>query len=391
MKRLFTTLVLPAAIAGIAWLVWTRSHTDAGSAKGGGRPPASVEIVKVRSGAAPIAFVAVGQVESPHGVAIRAQVTGVLESVAFTEGADVAAGAPLAQIDPTPYRAAVGQAKALLDRDRAAAAVAKSSLDRLLPLAEKDYASPQEIENARGAYSQALAVVASDEAALARAQVDLDHTRIVSPIAGRTGSLSVKPGNVVSPGDAAPLVTINQIRPVDVTFSAPQTRLAAVREALARGPVAVSVATEDGAQKLDEGRLTFVDNAVDSITGTVKLKAQSSNAAEKLWPGAFVTVAVTLAVQPDALLVPESAVQAGADGPFVFRVGDDRKATLVNVTVERQAGDEVVIGSGLATGDTIVAKAPRNLLPGMTVNVTGERTAGAPGGKGDAGPKHAKP
>ncbi|HKY92265.1 MAG TPA: efflux RND transporter periplasmic adaptor subunit [Nevskiaceae bacterium] len=388
MKGAWKLVLLVAGIGGIAALVWARSHSD-GKPRGGERPPVEAEMTTVRVGPAPVAFVAVGQVQSPHAVAIRPQVGGTLVAVHFTEGADVAAGALLAQIDPAPYRAAVAQAKAVLERDRAAAAVAKSSLDRLLPLAEKDYASPQEIENARSTHAQALAVVASDEAALARAQLDLDHTRIVAPIAGRTGSLSVKPGNLVETTDANPLVTINQLRPIEVSFAAPQSRLGAVREALARGAVPVSIATEDGRTKLDEGRLVFVDNTVDGVTGTVRLKAESPNAAQTLWPGSFVTVTVTLAMQNDALLVPESAVQAGADGPYVFRVGEDGKVALATVAVDRQSGDDVVVTKGVSAGERIVLKAPRNLLPGAQVVPPGTRSA-APGGESGerrAGPK----
>lgn len=379
MKRFVWMVFLLAGFAALAALVWKRTHDgDAGKSGARGGMPVAVETATVRSGSAPVGFAAVGQVQSPHSVAIRPQVTGILTEVFFEEGANVAAGARLAQIDPAPYRAAAAQARAALDRDRSVAHSAQARLNRLLPLAARDYATPQELEQARGEVDEALAVVRADEAALAAAQVDLARTLIASPIAGRTGSLGVKPGNVVGPSDATPLLTINQMQPVEIVFSVPQSRLSAIREALNKAGVSVRIFSEDGARTLDEGRLRFIDNAVDSVTGTVRLKAEADNAGETLWPGTFVALDVTLSVQADALLVPETAVQAGADGPFVYLVDPARKAVVRRVAVDRQAGTELVISRGLAAGDVVVSKAPRSLTPGMTLSLPGDAKGQAP-------------
>ncbi len=365
MKRKRVLLVL--AVAGIAWLIWWRITTD--SEKTSTRPaPAEIATTKVRTGPAPIELVAMGQVLSLHSVALRPQVSGALIEVYFTEGADVNAGDRMFLIDPGPSRAAVAQARAQLARDRAAMDSALSQYRRLEPLAKKEYASAQEIESARGAMMQAQSVVESDKAALEQAQINLDRTLVKAPIAGRTGSLAVKVGNVVGPSDATPVVVINQLQPIQVEFSIPQSSLGAVQEALARGDVPVRVSGEQAGQALGEGRLVFVDNAVNPSTGTVRLKAEVTNRDLRLWPGAFVTVTVTLKVEQDAILVPELAVQPGAAGSYVFLVDAEAKVSLQNVTVARQHGGDVVISAGLKGGETIVARPPRDLSPGMSIH-----------------------
>lgn len=367
-------ILLLAALAGVAWFIWWRTHTD--SKKNFERPTSlSAETTRARVGAAPVELSAMGQVLSLHSVAVRPQVSGTLAEIYFSEGADVAIGDKLFRIDPAPYKAAVAQSRAQLARDRAALASARSQYQRLEPLAQKEYVSVQELESARDAMGQAQAVVAADNAALAQSQINLDRTTVTAPIAGRTGSLAVKTGNVVAPSDAAPVVVINQLQPVLLDFSIPQSSLAAVQEALARGTVPVRVNGEQPEQTLGEGHLIFVDNAISAATGTVRLKAEVDNRGLRLWPGAFVTATVTLRVE-NAVLLPELAVQPGASGPFVFLVDETGKVSVHNVTVARQIGGDVVISDGLKGGEKVVAKAPRNLTPGMTINAPGEAASG---------------
>ena len=172
------------------------------------------------------------------------------------------------------------------------------------------------------------------------------------------------------------LVTINQLQPVQAEFTVPQAQLAALQQAMTQGPVKIAVSAQTGGPTLAKGRLLFVDNAIDTTTGTVKLKAEFANAEESLWPGTFVSFTATLAVQPNRVLVPEMAVQPGAEGSFVYLVGDDQKAMLQPVTVERQLGKELVIASGLQGGEKIIARALRDLKPGATVQVEGAKEKG---------------
>ena len=370
-------ILLFAVLAGIGWFIWWRTHAD--SSKNPRPASMAVETTLARVGPAPVELSAMGQVLSLHSVGMHPQVSGTLAAIYFTEGADVAAGDKLFLIDPAPYKAAVAQSRGQLARDRAALSSARSQYQRLEPLAQKEYVSAQELETARDAMAQAQAVVESDVAALEQSQINLDRTLVTAPIAGRTGSLAVKTGNVVAPSDATPVVVINQLQPVQLDFSIPQSLLGAVQDALARGPVLVRVGGEQPEQTFGEGRLIFVDNAVNASTGTVRLKAEVDNRGLHLWPGAFVTVIVTLKVEQNAVLLPELAVQPGAAGSFVFLIDDTGKVSLRTVTVARQIGRDVVISDGLKGGEKVVAKAPRNLTPGMTVNASGETKPDASG------------
>ncbi len=384
-RRVLTIL----AAIGLGWLIWWRIQTDRSLlVPHTPRPP--IETTTARLGAAPLELSSMGQVLSPQSVNVRAQVTGTLTRIYFTEGADVKVGEKLFDIDAAPYQATVAQAKAQLARDRAAAASARSQYDRLAPLAQKEYASAQEIETARAAAAQADAVVQGDQAAIQQAMVNLDRTQVTAPLAGRTGSLATKVGNVVSPSDATPIVVINQLNPVQIDFAIPQTQLPAVQDALAHGNVLARVTTEQSSDVLGQGKLVFVDNAVSATTGTVRLKAEFDNTNLRLWPGAFVTVTLTLKVDQDVVLVPEIAVQPGADGAYVFTVDDKGVVALRNVVVARQVGGDVVITDGLKAGEVIVSRPPRGLAPGANIH---GGAVGKNGAKGDGADKreHGKP
>lgn len=327
----------------------------------------AVELTQVRSGVAPVLLGAMGNVVSPHTVNVRAQVSGTLKEIYFNEGDTVRAGDKLFLIDPAPYEAALAQARAQLAIDRASLSAARAQFERMKPLVDKEYVTSQEYDNARAAADEGAARLLADEAAVRAAEINLGYTLIRAPIAGRTGSVGAKTGNLVNANDATPLVVLNEIDKVQVQFAIPQTELPSVQQALARGELPVKVYGDDPARPPAEGRLIFIENAVDTATGTVTLKAEVDNAAHQLWPGAFVTVSLQLAVEPDAVLVPETAVQPGASGQFVFVVGEDRKATLRTIAVDRQVGSDVVVRSGLKRGETIIAKIPHNLQPGTAV------------------------
>jgi RND family efflux transporter MFP subunit len=318
-------------------------------------PPLVVEMATARRQPMPISLQAVGQVQSEHSVQIRPQVSGMLEAVYFSEGQAVTKGQLLFRIDPAPYAAALGAA-------RAAAENAKAQAARLAPLAGKEYVTPQEFDNARTAADQARAT-------LTQAQINLAYTEIRAPIAGRTGSLAVKAGNLVAPNDAAPLVVINQMQPILVQYSIPQQILPQLQRYQAQGGIRIFITREDGGGDLGEGKLIFIDNAVTTDTGTVTLKARLPNAQEQLWPGQYVGVRTQLAVQ-DSIVVPQTAVQTGQSGNFVYSV-EQGSVAIRPVQVDRQVDDFAIIATGLKAGEQVVTRAPRNLRPGVKVVAAG--------------------
>jgi multidrug efflux system membrane fusion protein len=358
-------LALIAALVVVVVVIWR--WRSAGDATQHAHAPVAVELTTVRRGAAPVQLSAVGNVVSPHTVNVRAQVSGTLTRIFFTEGDNVRAGDKLFQIDPAPYEAALAQARAQLAIDRASLAAARAQYERMKPLIDKQYVTSQEYDNARAAADEGAARLLADEANVKTAEINLGYTLIRAPIAGRTGSVSAKTGNLVGSNDAQPLVVLNEIDTVQIQFAIPQDQLPAVQQALAHGELPVQVYGDDPQQVLATGRLVFVENAVDTTTGTVTLKAEVDNRGHRLWPGAFVSVGLTLSVQSDALLVPETAVQPGADGQYVFVVDAGHKAQLRTIVVDRQAGSDVVVAGGVKAGETIIARAPHNLQPGTEV------------------------
>ena len=324
--------------------------------------PLAVDTVTARIQPMPLLLQAVGQVQPERTVQVRPQVPGMLKEVLFSEGQYVTAGQRLFQIDPAPFEAALNSAKA-------AAENAQANADRLAPLAKQDYVTPQEYDNARAAADQA-------QAAYQQAEINLSYADIRAPLTGRTGSLAVKAGNLVAATDTTPLVVINQMKPILVQYTVPQQMLEAVRRYQSRQSIRVFVTHEDGSGPLGQGQLVFVDNAVNPDTGTVMLKARLPNDDEQLWPGQYVGVRMQLALQADALVLPQTAIQTGQDGVFVYLVRNGT-AQIQAVKLDRQVDDLAVIASGLKPGDTVVAHVPRNLRPGLPVETSGAETPAA--------------
>jgi len=316
------------------------------------RKPLTVDTTVVRVQSMPVALQAVGQIVPEHTVQVRAQVTGMLTKVSFTEGQAVTAGQHLFHIEPAPFEAAERSAKAAWEN-------AKGNADRVEPMLAKGYVSQPDYRNVRSTAEPAAA-------AYTQAQINLSYTDVRAAISGRTGSLTAKSGNVVSPSDVAPLVTINQIKPIQVQFSVPQQFLPRVQRYRAEGRIKVTVSSDDGAGVLDTGKLVVVDNAVNASAGTVTLKAQCSNDREQLWPGQYVGVTLQLTSEPNAVVVEETSVQAGQRGSFVYLVVDG-KAQAHDITVDRQVGELAVVSSGLIGGEHVVSRVPRNLRSGMSV------------------------
>jgi len=330
-------------------------------------PPVPVQIAAVSRVSAPLTIEANGVVEPLHTVSIAAQVGGSLEAVEFNEGDDVQVGQVLFKIDPRPFEAALRQAEATLARDTSQAQSAAREAERYKALVEKDYVTRSQADQVAAAAAATQATVQSDRAAVDNARVNLGYTTIRSPIAGRTGRLLVKAGNLVRPnGD--PLVVINQLRPILVRFPVLQKDFPAIQRRNLRGPIPVRVVTADSGQVAEAGALAFLDNAVDSLTGSVTAKARFQNQSNALWPGEYVRVSVELQVEPNVVAVPTRAVLAGQQGNYVFVVGNDKRATVRQVSVGRAVGDLTTVDKGLQAGEQVVVDGQSRLTPNARVD-----------------------
>jgi multidrug efflux system membrane fusion protein len=323
----------------------------------------------------PLELSAIGTVEASSSVAVRSQITGALTAVNFKEGEDVVEGQVLFRLDRRPFEAALKQAEANLERDRAQAANASSQAQRSRELATRGIATREQVETTTTTAAALEATVGADRAAVENATIQLQYATIVAPISGRTGELMVHPGNLVRANDQAPLVTINQLTPIYVGFALPEPLLPDLRRYMARGAIRVEARPSSGESHVAVGTITFIDNAVDQTTGTIKVKGTFPNTDRQLWPGQFVNVVVRLMTESAATVVPSLAVQTGPDGSFVYIVKADQTVELRPVVVARVAGDETVIKDGLAPGDTIVTDGHLRLIPGSRISVRGAETA----------------
>jgi len=327
----------------------------------------------------PIDVSVIGTAEAFSSVSVRAQITGELTSVNFKEGDDVKKGQVLFTLDRRPLEGALLQAQANLDRDIAQAANAKSQAQRYLDLAERGIATKEQVETSRTAATALDATVGADRAAVENAKVQLQYATIAAPIPGRTGTLMVHAGNLVRANDTTPLVVINQVTPINVSFAIPEARLTDLKRYMAAGSLKVTARAPDDERPPATGRISFVDNQVDPATGTIRIKGSFSNEDRRLWPGQFVNVVVTLTTDPHAVVVPTVAVQAGQQGQYVFVVKSDQTVDLRNVTVARARGSESIIQDGLTPGETVVTDGHLRLVTGSRVSVkSGPGTKAAP-------------
>lgn len=346
-------------------------------------PSVPVTLASATSISAPLDIIANGVVEPLQTVAVIAQVGGTLDSVSFREGEDVQAGTILFRLDPRPFEAALRQAEAALARDVAQAQNAQRDADRYKALVEKDYVTKSQADQAVSAAAVTKATVVADSAAIDNAKLNLAYTTIRAPISGRTGRLLMRQGNVVRPNSDA-LVVINQLRPILVRFPVLQHDFPALQRRSAAGPVPVHVVGADSGSIGETGTLAFLDNAVDSLTGTVTAKGRFVNSSSALWPGEYVQVNVELAVQANAVAVPTRALLAGQQGDYVFVVGNDNVATVRPVTLGRVVGDMTTINAGIKPGEHVVTDGQSRLTPNAHVDAKGSvqaaGTAGGPGG-----------
>jgi membrane fusion protein, multidrug efflux system len=330
-------------------------------------PLVPVTVGQAERRAVPFELAATGTVEPLQTVAIQPQVSGLIVQIAFTEGEEVKKGQILFQIDARPFRAALDQAEANLARDSATAANAEQDAKRYSTLANKEYVTAQQYDQARTTASAAQATLAGSRAAVEQARLNLQYATIRAPIAGRTGSLRVRQGNLVRTSDVTPLVTINQIRPILARFAVPANNLGLIQQHRAEDlPVRAQPA---GGGTASEGKLNFVDNAVDTTTGTILLKGLFPNQDGALWPGEFVDVRLRLYVDQNVLVVPASAVVSGQQGTFVFVVGADSTAATKKVKVSRTATDVAVVSGEVQPGDRVVTDGQLRLRAGSKVQI----------------------
>src|SRR5437588_2433642 len=326
-----------------------------------------VVVAKVTQRAMPVQLTAIGNVGS-YTVSVQAQVPGELLEVHFKEGAFVHKGQLLLTIDPRPYEAALAQVQATLMRDKAVAANSRAQAQRISKLLADGVVSPSDAEASSSAADAAEATVAADEAALKTAQLNLEYCKIYSPIDGRTGSVVIKPGNLVKVADV-PIVIIRQVSPIHVDFTEPQEYLPDIKRYMAAGPLRVEATVPDNSGPPEIGSLTFVDNTVDTTTGTIHLRATFENSRAVLWPGLYVNTLMTLAQQSNATVIPSQAITAGQQGSFVYVVQADGTVAPRPVASSRSVEGQALIDKGLQVGETVVTDGQVRLVPGAKVQI----------------------
>ena len=406
----------------------TKSGPGGGRSGRGGGGPVPVTTALVQKKPMPVTIPAYGIAEAQQTVQIRSQVTGELSSVNFTEGQDVTKGQELFVIDPRPFQAALSQTQAVLARDQATATNALAQRTRYADLFKRQLISRDQYEAQIATADAAQATLEADKAAVETARLNLQFTRILAPITGRTGSLGVHQGDLIRANDANPMVVINQLSPIYVSFAVPGRYLTDVRRYQAQKPLAVhatgQAALPPGAQPppppvlgsmpatrggngaaavpqgpdsggsgqppsgLDArkaeaaagmtpavseiGRVSFIDNAVDASTGTIRLKASFPNGDHALWPGQFVQIALELTTEDNAIVVPAGAVQPSQSGTYVYVVKPDQSVEVRTVVILRQQGEQIVIAQGLQPGEEVVTEGQLRLTPGAKIT-TGAR------------------
>ena len=344
--------------------------------------PVTVATVQQRS--VPQEISAIGTVTPIQTVAVCAQVSGIILSVGFQEGDEVQVGQLLFRLDPRPFQAALDQAIANLAKDRAQLVNARQEVVRYQTLVQSDLATQEQFDQFKANADAAEAAVTADSAAVQTARLNLEYTTIRAPIAGRTGNLLLHIGNLVPASVATPLVVINQLRPIAVSFSVPQKYLDDIQRFSARSRLAVEIRPSNDTAAVVTGTLSFINNQVDTTTGTIQLKATFANGDRKLWPGEFVAVRLVLNVERDVLTIPSQAVMTGQNGTYVYLVNPDRSVRAQDVTVGRSAEDFVVIEKGLVPGQMVVTDGQLRLVPGAKIEIKSGSDSGRAAAAGSA-------
>jgi len=377
----WTSVLLVLLIAGGGYFGWQRYHQPQktqDNAKDGAKLRAGVPvtIASVEKADFPVYLEGLGTVQGFNTVVVRTRVDGQIDNIAFKEGQLVNKGDLLAQIDPRPFQAALDQAKAKKDQDEANLANAKLDLQRYTKLGE--FATRQQTDTQRSTVQQVTAQIEADAAAIANAQTQLDYTTIRAPIAGVTGFRQVDQGNIVNAATQTGLVTIAQIEPIAVIFTAPEEKLPAIKDALASHSPQVIALSTDGKKVLSEGTLSLINNQVDTTSGTIRLKAVFNNSDHVLWPGQSVSTRLLVSTLKDAVVIPDDAVQHGINGLYVFAVDQNNKAELQQVSIGASTNGRTVIEKGLTPGQKVIVSGQYRIQPGSVVTTTVADSGQAP-------------
>lgn len=367
-SRILAVVLLLAAAGGGALFLQHRSEANLKPKA----PPAArgvpVTVAPVQVKEVPLTLNLVGRAEAWSTVTLRSRIDGQITAVHYQAGQHIGKGQRMVTFDSRALQAQLAQVEANLARDRAQLAKARSDFARYSDLVAKGFVSASQLETYRAAVDSTEAIVKADLAARDLAQVQLSYTTVVSPMEGVAGAVLVFPGASVKANDT-PLVVINQVRPIYVTFSVPERMLGQIDNARAGGPMPVTVAVPGGQRPKLTGTLSFVDNAVDSTTGTIIMKARIDNGDEKLTPGQFVEVSMVLRNLKDALVVPSEALQSGPDGNFMYIARPDQTVEVRKVQTISLAGRELVVEKGLAAGERVVTDGQLRLTPGARYEV----------------------
>jgi multidrug efflux system membrane fusion protein len=373
-RRCTWRILAPAALASLGVLASGCTKQQAAP-----QPRAAIPVVvgTVKIKAMPVEVIAVGHVEPVSTVSIEAQVPGQLLDVHFKEGDFVRKGQLLLTLDPRPYEAALSQTKAALARDKATAVNNRLQAQRYAKLLAEGIVPPSQVESFTSAADASDAVVNADEAAIKTAELNLEYCTIYSPLDGRTGALMLKPGNLVKVADV-PIVVINQVNPIYVNFGIPQQFWPEIKKYMAQGTLRVKATVPKDSGAAEEGSVAFVDNAIDPSTGNIHLRAAFTNSQNRLWPGLYVNIVLTLSEQAGAIVVPAQAVLQGNMGSFVYVVRPDKRVEPRTIVPIRTIQGETVIEKGLQSGETIVTDGQARLEPNARVEIKSSTSETAP-------------
>ncbi|HIJ87140.1 MAG TPA: efflux RND transporter periplasmic adaptor subunit [Desulfuromonadales bacterium] len=361
----------PSVILSIVVLFFLCVSCSAKKEKPKVKPPVPVKVVQAVQKNVPIEVKAIGTIEAYTSVAIKAQVNGQIAKLHFSEGSNVEKGALLISIDPEPFQATVSQFEATLAKDQAQAKFAREQVERYAGLLKEGIVTRDQYELLQSNADSLAATIAADRAAIRNAKIQLGYCSIRSPISGRTGTIALQPGNLVKANDL-PIVTINQITPIYTTFAIPEKLLDEVKRAMAGNELKIEAVIPNEPESNETGTISFLDNAVNPATGTIKLKGRFANKSKKLWPGQFTDVVMTLGSRKKAVVVPTNAIQTSQQGQFVYVVKTDNSVDMRQVTATMTVGEDTVVEKGLAAGETVVVDGQLRLTPGAIVT-TGEK------------------
>ena len=363
---LVATVAVLAAAGGLALHNKVTATTQLPSTALPGIP---VVAANVERGDVPIYLYGVGTVIAYNTVVVRSQIQGQITQINFKEGQAVHAGDQLGLIDPAPYQAQVDQMIAARDRDQAQFGIAQDNLDRYTKLLDKGWATQQLADTQKAQVAQVQNAVKGDDALIQAAKVQLDYTKLVSPIDGVTGIRQVDVGNIIHPTDPNGLVVVTEIAPISVIFTLPETDLSNIQQQMAKGSMTVLAFSQDNNTKLGEGTLGLIDNEILQTTGTIRLKADFPNKDHLLWPGELINVRLRLQTEHDGLTIAASAVQQGPNGAYVYVVGADGSVQMRPVAASQIGDNKVLVTSGLSGGETIVTDGQYRLQPGSHVQI----------------------